>query len=58
MKVLKGNIVKCQCGKYLQYTEDDIDYVERGYNVGTYNGETYNAKIIRCPNCKRTIEVY
>ena len=58
MKVLKGNIVKCQCGKYLQYDEEDIEKIERGYGVGTYNGETYMAKVIQCPNCKRTIEIY
>lgn len=57
-KILKGNIVKCQCGKYLQYNENDITERAMGYGVATYNGETYIAKFIICPNCKRTIEVY
>ena len=58
MKVLKGNVEKCECGCTLQYEEKDIQLEERGYTVGTYNGETYMAKIITCPVCKRKIEVY
>lgn len=58
MKVLKGNIKECRCGAFLQYDEKDIEEVEKGYDVGTYNGETYMAKFITCPVCKRKIEMY
>lgn len=58
MKVLKGNICKCQCGAFLKYDDKDIKTVEIGYNVGTYAGETYIAKIITCPICLRKIELY
>lgn len=59
MKILNNkNIVKCSCGAILQYTNEDIKTVERGYSVQSYAGETYMAKIITCPKCKREIEVY
>lgn len=58
MKVLNKNVVKCICGAILQYNESDIKTVERGYGVQSYAGETYIAKIITCPKCKREIEVY
>lgn len=58
MKVLRGNICKCQCGTFLKYDDKDIETVERGYDVGTYVGETYIAKIITCPICLRKIEIY
>lgn len=59
MKVLDNkNIVKCSCGVILQYTDKDIKTVERGYSVQSYAGETYMAKIITCPKCKREIEVH
>lgn len=59
MKVLNNkNIVKCSCGAILQYTNEDIKTVERGYGVQTYGGETYMAQIITCPKCKEKIEVY
>jgi len=59
MKVLKGNIVKCdKCKSFLQYNDNDIEHVQMYYTVATYNGETYTAKIITCPVCKERIEVY
>ena len=57
MKVLKGNIIKCQCDKYLQYDENDITERAMGYGVATYNGETYIAKFIECPICHKHIEI-
>ena len=36
----------------------DIKTEERSYDVMTYAGETYIAKIITCPKCGREIEVY
>ena len=51
MKVLRGNIKECRCGAFLKYDKNDIEEVERGYDVGTYAGETYIAKIITCPIC-------
>ena len=58
MKVLRGNIKECRCGAFLKYDKNDIEEVERGYDVGTYAGETYIAKIITCPICLRKIELY
>ena len=57
-KVLGKNVVKCiWCNSYLEYEASDIEEKELSYSVGTYNGETYMAKLITCPNCKRKIEV-
>ena len=54
-----GNITKCShCGKYIEYSLSDVKTEERGYGVGTYNGETYMANIIICPNCGKKIEVF
>jgi len=59
MKILKGNICQCsRCRTFLEYEDDDIESVERGYGVGTYYGETYIANIITCPTCGNKIEVY
>lgn len=58
MKVLRGNIKECRCGAFLKYNKNDIEEVERGYDVGTCGGETYIAKIITCPICLRKIEIY
>lgn len=58
-EVYTGNIVKCHhCGKNISYSSSDIYTRERGYGVGTYAGETYIAKLIRCPNCGNELEVY
>lgn len=57
-KVLGENIVKCGCGKHIEYGASDITTNECGYGVGTYQGETYMGKFITCPNCGRKIEVY
>ena len=58
MEVLRGNIKECKCGAFLKYNNKDIETVEKEYNVGTYAGETYIAKIITCPICLRKIEIY
>ena len=58
MKVLRGNIKECKCGAFLKYDDSDIKKVEKGYDVMTYAGETYIAKIIKCPICLREIEIY
>ena len=58
MEVLRGKIVECKCGSFLQYDEEDIQNEVRTYSVGSYNEETYNAKFIVCPICFRKIEVY
>lgn len=57
MKVLRGNIKECRCGAFLQYDKDDIEEVTKSYDVGSYYGETYVAKIITCPICLRKIEL-
>ena len=59
MKVLnKSNIVKCgNCGSFLQYSQSDVFQQERGYDVGTYYGETYIANLITCPVCGAKIEI-
>ena len=58
-KILDGNITKCSCcGAYIEYSPSDIEVKERSYGVGTYNGETYMAKLLTCPKCGRKIEVY
>lgn len=57
MKVIRGRLKECPCGSFLCYDDNDIEIVERSYNVGTYNGETYMAKIITCPICLRKLEV-
>lgn len=52
-------MVKCpHCGAYVDYSSSDIRTEERGYGVATYDGETYNAKLITCPRCGKEIEVY
>jgi len=57
MEVLRGNIKECKRGAFLKYNNKDIETVEKEYNVGTYAGETYIAKIITCPICLRKIEL-
>lgn len=57
-EVYSGNIIKCShCGKYIQYSDSDVNVVEKDYGVGTYYGETYNARVIKCPNCGNEIEL-
>jgi hypothetical protein len=56
VKVVK-NVIKCSCGSYLKYSDNDITQKEYGYSVGTYYGETYTANIIHCPICHKEIEV-
>lgn len=52
-------MVKCVCcGSYITYSDSDVKTEERGYGVMTYAGETYMAKLIRCPKCGQEIEVY
>jgi len=59
VKILKGNIAKCpDCNSFLKYDDSDITTEERCCVVGTYYGETYNAKLITCPRCGKEIEVY
>lgn len=58
-KVYDGKIVKCpHCGKYIEYSSNDIYTRVQSYGLVSYAGETYNAHFITCPNCKREIEVY
>ena len=59
MAKVVNNVVKCYgCSSYIKYDESDIKTEERSYDVMTYAGETYIAKIITCPKCGREIEVY
>ena len=57
--IYSGNMVKCVCcGSYITYSDSDVKTEERGYGVMSYAGETYMAKLIRCPKCNNDIEVY
>lgn len=59
MVKIVNNVVKCHnCGSYIEYEQEDIKTEERSYEVMTYAGETYMAKIITCPKCGSKIEVY
>lgn len=49
---------KCSyCGAILKYDEEDVSTREKSYGVATYQGETYIAREITCPNCNHTLEV-
>ena len=58
MAKVVNNVVKCpHCSSYVEYDESDIKTEERSYDVMTYAGETYMAKIITCPKCGRKVEL-
>ena len=58
MSKVVNNIVKCSnCGSYIQYEDNDIYTRECGYSVGTYYGEIYTGKFIKCPKCNKEIEL-
>jgi len=42
MKILKGNIVKCdKCKSFLQYNDNDIENVQMYYSINTYDDEHF-----------------
>ena len=58
MANIVNNVTKCYtCGSYVQYDPSDIETEEMSYGVGTYQGETYMGKTVKCPKCGRKIEI-
>lgn len=44
------NIIKCRCGKYIQYERSDVKPVHDNFIEGCWT-------VINCPKCNREIEV-